>query len=147
MLNNNQQKAVSCFQSGFNCAQAVFSTYAPLLGLDEQSALKVTGGFGGGMGCLQEVCGVVTGAFMLAGLKHGKTRAEDGEAKERTYALVVELAERFTARHGAIHCRDLLGCDLRTEEGKAAFKDQDMHRLKCEKYVADAAALVEELLL
>lgn len=135
-----EQKALDCFRSGFNCAQSVFSTYAPLLGMDELSALKVAGGFGGGMGRLQEVCGVLTGAFMLAGLKHG-------EAKEKTYALVTELAERFAALNGSIRCRDLLGCDLRTDAGKAAFKDQDMRRLKCEKYVADAAALVEELLL
>jgi C_GCAxxG_C_C family probable redox protein len=146
-VKGNQQKALDCFRSGFGCAQAVFSTYAPLMGLDERSALKVACGFGGGMGRLQEVCGVLTGAFMLAGLKHGKARKEDAEAKDRTYALVVELAERFKALHGSIHCRDLLGCDLRSEAGKAAFKDREMRELKCEKFVADAAALVEELLL
>lgn len=146
-MSDCQQKALDCFLSGFNCAQAVFSACAPLLGLDEESALKVAGGFGGGMARLQEVCGAVTGAFMLVGLKHGKTRPQDDEAKDRTYALVAELAERFSARHGALRCRDLLGIDLNSEEGKAAFRDQEMHRLKCEKYVADAAALAEELLL
>jgi C_GCAxxG_C_C family probable redox protein len=146
-MSRHQQKAVDCFRSGFNCAQAVFSSCAPLLGLDEQSALRVAGGFGGGMGRLQEACGAVTGAFMLIGLKHGKTRAEDGGAKARTDALVAELAGRFAARHGAIRCRDLLGCDLRTAEGQAAYRDQEMNRLKCERYVADATALAEELLL
>jgi C_GCAxxG_C_C family probable redox protein len=145
-VNENQGKALDFYRSGFNCAQAVFAAYAPLLGLDENSALKVCGGFGGGMGRLGEVCGVLTGAFMLAGLKHGKTRQENGEAKERTYALVGGLAERFWALHGSIHCRELLGCDLNSEAGRAAFKAQDMRRLKCEQYVADAAALVEELL-
>jgi C_GCAxxG_C_C family probable redox protein len=123
-VNENQGKALDFYRSGFNCAQAVFAAYAPLLGLDENSALKVCGGFGGGMGRLGEVCGVLTGAFMLAGLKHGKTRQENG----------------------SIHCRELLGCDLNSEAGRAAFKAQDMRRLKCEQYVADAAALVEELL-
>jgi C_GCAxxG_C_C family probable redox protein len=142
-----QQKALDRFRSGFGCAQSVFSTFSPLLGLDCETALKVACGFGGGMGRLGEVCGVLTGAFMLAGLKHGKTREADSEANERTYALVTELAERFRALHGDIRCRDLLSCDLNTEEGKASFKDRELRRVKCEKYVATAAALVGELLL
>jgi len=146
-LNRNQHKALACFRSGFGCAQSVFSAYAPLLGLDRETALKVACGCGGGMGQLGEVCGALTGAFMLAGLKHGNTRKEDSAAKNKTYALVAELAERFRAQHGDIRCRDLLGCELNTKEGMAAFKDRKLLKLKCEKYVAAAAALVEELLL
>jgi len=45
--------------------------------MGRETALKVSGTFGGGMGHLGETCGAVTGAFMLIWLKHGKTRVED----------------------------------------------------------------------
>ncbi|MBD3285616.1 hypothetical protein GF359_04095, partial [candidate division WOR-3 bacterium] len=41
------EKAKNLFSQGFNCAQAVFSTYAPDLGLDARTALKIASGFGG----------------------------------------------------------------------------------------------------
>lgn len=50
----NVDKAVSCFKEGFSCFQAVLSTYAEQLGLDKNSALKVSGTFGGGMAGMAE---------------------------------------------------------------------------------------------
>jgi len=44
------ERAVSCFEEGFSCAQALFSTYGPQFGLDREVALKVAGAFGSGMG-------------------------------------------------------------------------------------------------
>ncbi|GAI23699.1 unnamed protein product, partial [marine sediment metagenome] len=35
--------------------------------------------------------GAVTGAFMVIGLKYGKTKIEDKQAKEKTYSLVKDL--------------------------------------------------------
>ena len=75
------ETAVETFAKGFNCAQAVFSTYAPILGISEREALQVATGFGAGMGRLQEVCGAITGAFMLIGCKHGMVKPEDTAAK------------------------------------------------------------------
>ena len=71
------EQAVSCFQGGFNCSQAVLSTYAQDFGLDREAALKLAAGFGGGMGRMAGTCGAVTGAFMVLGLKHGPTEAGD----------------------------------------------------------------------
>ena len=33
------EQAASCFEEGFSCSQAVFSTYAPQLELDREAAL------------------------------------------------------------------------------------------------------------
>ena len=80
---NQVECALSCFQEGFSCAQAVLSAYGPQYGLDRELALKVAGAFGGGMGHMGQVCGAVTGAFMVIGLKYGKTCAEDNETREK----------------------------------------------------------------
>lgn len=57
-------KAIESFRSGLNCAQAVVTAYADELNFDNNLALSVSCGFGGGMGRLQETCGAVTGYQM-----------------------------------------------------------------------------------
>jgi C_GCAxxG_C_C family probable redox protein len=140
------EDAAACFEAGFSCSQAVLSAYAPQFGLDRESALKVSGAFGAGMGRMGETCGAVTGAFMVIGLKHGKTRAEDDEAKERAYRLVQEFADQFRARHGSIVCRELLGCDLSIPEQRALAQEKKLTATLCPRFVHDAAEIVEQIL-
>ncbi len=139
-------RAVACYGSGFSCSQAIFSTYAERLGLDKRTALKVSGAFGGGMARMGDTCGAVTGAFMAIGLKHGNTELEDEVSKAKTYALVREFVERFKARHSSIVCRELLGCDVGTPEGKQMFDEQGLKDTRCKKFVEDAAKILEEIL-
>jgi C_GCAxxG_C_C family probable redox protein len=96
-----------------------------------------------GMG---ETCGAVTGAFMVIGLKHGKTKADNDAAKETTYELVKELTSRFSARNGSIKCKELLGCDLSTPEGMEAVIEKKLFITLCPKFVQDAAEILEAFL-
>ena len=137
------EDAVTRFDDGYSCAQAVFSAYAEKLGMDRQTALKVSAGFGGGMGRMAGTCGALTGAFMALGLKYG---GPDSESKDKTYELVRELADRFRARHGSLECRELLGCDLSTPEGRERAKEQGLHSSVCTQIVRDAAEILEGLL-
>jgi C_GCAxxG_C_C family probable redox protein len=116
------------------------------LGLDREQALRVAGAFGGGMARMGETCGVVTGSMMTIGLKHGKTKASDDEAKERTYRLVIEFVNKFKARHGSIVCRELLDCDMSTPEGLQEFKNKNLLETHCAKFVKEAAEILEEIL-
>lgn len=145
-MRDRREQAASIFSQGFNCAQAVFSAYAPLQGLEEATALRIAGGLGAGMGRLQEVCGAVTGAILLIGLKYGKVQPDDNAARERTYQKVRELVDQFRRIHGSINCRELLGCNLNTEEGQRYAREHNLFDLRCEQYVRDAATLVEPLL-
>jgi C_GCAxxG_C_C family probable redox protein len=138
--------AVDCFNRGFSCSQAVFSTYSEELGLDSATALRIAGAFGGGMGHIGETCGAVTGALMVIGLKYGKIQAEDNAAKEKTYALVQEFASRFKAKNDSISCKGLLGFDISTSEGMKAAREEGLFVKLCPQYVKDAAAIIEQLL-
>jgi len=140
------ERTVSCFEEGFSCSQALLSIYGEELGLDRETALKVAGAFGGGMGHMGETCGAVTGAFMIIGLKYGNTKASEKKTKERAYSLVKEFVERFKLRNGSIVCRELLGCDLSTHEGKKTAKKEDLFAIRCPKFVRDAAEIIEEIL-
>lgn len=138
--------AVSIFKEGFNCSQAILSAYAEQLGLDRELSLKISGAFGGGMGRMGEICGAVTGAFMVIGLKYAKTRAEDEEKKEKTYRLVKEFVSRFKNRNGSIVCRELLGFDISTPEGMEQIKERNLFSVLCPKFVQDSAEILEEIL-
>jgi C_GCAxxG_C_C family probable redox protein len=143
---NKTTQAVSLFQEGFSCSQAVFTTFSRDFGLDRETALRLSQGLGGGMAHLGEACGAVTGAFMVIGLKHGRTRADDLEARDRTYALMRQLARRFKALHGSIQCRCLLGLDIGTEDGLRLARERNLFQTLCTGYVRNAAEILEEMI-
>ena len=138
--------AVECFMNGFNCAQAVFSTYAEDVGVNRNDALRTACGFGAGMGRRQETCGAVTGAYLVIGGKFGKCKKEDTDSAEKTYALVDEFANQFIAKHGSVSCKELLSCNLKTAEGQKIFKENNFKTTRCARYVHDAAEIVETML-
>jgi C_GCAxxG_C_C family probable redox protein len=143
---NKAEKAVALFKEGFSCSQAVFSAFSEDFGLDRNTSLKISQPFGGGMAHMGEACGAVTGAFMLIGLKYGRTKADDLAARDRTYAKMRQFTDRFKALHCSIQCRCLLGLDLGTEEGMRLAREKNLFQTICVKYVQDAATIVEEFL-
>ncbi|WPX07867.1 C-GCAxxG-C-C family protein [Anaerocellum danielii] len=143
---NKSDIAVQEFLNGFTCSQAVFSTYCEELGFKKEDALKIGCAFGGGMGSLGHVCGAVTGAFMLLGLKYGNTDSKDKEAKATTYKKVKEFAEKFKEKNGTIICNELLKCDISTPEGRKYAEENNLFRTVCPKFVKDAAEIIEQML-
>ena len=141
-----ESESASLHQKGCNCAQAVLAVFSADLGLDRETAIRVATGFGGGMGRLGNTCGAVTGAFMVLGLARGMRRAEDAAAKESTYALVREFAEKFREKHAALDCRELLGVDIGTAEGRQAAKERGLFTTLCNDLIRDAVMIVEKML-
>ena len=138
-------KAKSLFLEGYNCAQAVAGAFYEELGLDFETAIKLSSSFGGGMGRLREVCGAVSGMFMVAGVLYGYTDTSDNEAKAKHYELIQSLAKKFSDKKGYIVCRDLLSL----AEGKdnptpSERTKQYYERRPCAEYVYDAALIIEE---
>jgi C_GCAxxG_C_C family probable redox protein len=143
---NRVEQAVSCFKGGFNCSQAILSTFAHSFGLNREVALKLAAGFGGGMGRMAGTCGAVTGAFMVLGLQYGPVEAGDQQARETTYERVREFTRRFEARNGSVICRELIQCDIDTPEGLAAARQNRLFATVCPKFVQDAAEILDEIL-
>ena len=142
----NSEQAVTLFKEGLSCSQAILSAFGKQSGIDRTMAMQLASGFGAGMGRMAKECGAVTGAFMVIGLKHGNTTAQDREAKEKTYELVREFAKRFKARNSSIVCKDLLGCDISTEQGFQDAKQKGLISTICPRLVRDAGEILEEIL-
>jgi len=139
-------QAVTLFQQGFNCSQAVCAAYAPTLDLSRDMALKIAAGFGGGMGRCGEVCGAVSGAIMVVGLHTGSIEPGNTAAKENAYALTHQVIEQFKDRHGTILCRELLGCDIGQPAGQQLARETQLFTTRCPFFVRDAAEIVSALI-
>ena len=138
--------AKQLFMEGANCAQAVFCVFAEEQGMDRELALKLSSGFGGGMGRMREVCGAVSGMIMAADLIFAKSDLKDKAAKDEHYALIQKLAGRFKEENGSIICRELLGLpgqggDTPVSEVRTAAYYK---KRPCGELVAIAARILEE---
>ena len=98
----HRETAMNNFLKGYNCAQAVLIAYCEELGLDKDTAAMLSCSFGGGMGRLREVCGAVSGMFLVAGFKKGYSDPKDKEAKKKHYELVQLLAKEFKDIHSKV---------------------------------------------
>ena len=147
-MSERVEKAVELFKSGFNCSQSVFAAYADLFGMDTDTALKVSAGLGGGVGRSREVCGAVSAAAMLVGMKYGATDGEDFEAKQRTYAVVQQVIAEFKQTNPSIVCRELLNLPENTvSDPKPEARTEGYYKKRpCAELVADSARAVEKIL-
>jgi C_GCAxxG_C_C family probable redox protein len=145
-MSNQVDVAIKTFNDGFSCSQAVLVSHCEEYGLDSEMALKVAGAFGGGMGHIGETCGAVTGALMLLGLKYGKTKAENTESNDRTYATVKEYTDMFKQKHGSIKCKDLIEFDISVKEELTKAREAGVFKTVCPLLVKDSIEMVERLL-
>ena len=143
-----QEQAVEAFLNGCNCAQAVFSTYADLFGIDRQTAMNLTNSMGGGISRLREVCGTVSALALLTGLAEGDVDPQDLKAREKVYQRTRELLAKFEEENGSLVCRELLGILGREKAARPSERTPEYYKKRpCAKFVACAARIVEEELL
>ena len=99
--------AAELFLEGYNCAQAVSIAFCDLTGFSKEQAAKMASAFGGGMGRMREVCGAVTGMYLVLSQLYGYDQPDD-VAKKALYTDVQALAAQFRAQAGSIVCREIL---------------------------------------
>jgi len=141
------EKALDYFRNRFNCSQAVFTVFGIDYGLSEDDCLKISCAFGGGMGRQQLTCGAVTGALMALGMKYGKALVDPEEKKQETYSKANEFFQKFTELNGSVNCRELLdGLNMNDPKDHQRIMERNLFDINCEKYVADAVVLTENLM-
>jgi C_GCAxxG_C_C family probable redox protein len=144
---NKQQHALELFHIGYNCAQSVLAPFATDYGLDEHVCLKASCAFGGGMARQQFTCGAVTGAIMALGLKFGMGEGDPADKKLETYDKTREFFRIFREKHGSTECLALLdGLRMDDPADKIRIDELDLHRVTCDRLVADAVETAENLM-
>lgn len=146
-MSKHSDIAVDLFKKGYNCTQAVFGAFSEELGLDFTIAIKIASSFGGGMGRLREVCGALTGAFMVAGMKYGYTDTLDRKAKTNHYKLIQNIAKKFKDLNGSIICRELLGLSKGPSVPQPSERTENYYKKRpCVELVRLTAEYMDEIL-
>lgn len=140
------EKAKTLFHEGYNCAQAVFAAFSDVTGVDFETSLKLSSGFGGGMGRMREVCGAVSGMFMVLGAIEGYTSPTDNAVKMELYTKVQNLAGKFKAENGTIICRELLEGNVSNTPNPTERTPEFYKKRPCAEYVEIAADAVADYL-
>lgn len=144
-MKSHSELSKELFTTGYNCSQSVFAAFCDQTGMDLETALKISSSFGGGMGRLREVCGAVSGMFMVAGMVYGYLDPEDSEAKAKHYERIQLLAAKFRDENCSIICREL----LELQEGPDSHVPEDRTagyyaRRPCADLVEHAAKILDE---
>ncbi len=139
------EHAKELFLEGNNCAQSVLLSFADEYGYSKELALKISAGFGGGMGKTQETCGAVSGAIMVLGIREGEKASDNDELKSGAYGSVKELISKFTDEFQTTSCRDLTGCDFNTDSGNEKFKNEGVMEKICAPCIKRAVEIVESI--
>ena len=139
------KKAMDLFSLGYNCAQSVFLAFHDMYDMEWEVAARVSSSFGGGMGRLREVCGSVSGMFMVAGILYGYDKPDAKAEKVEHYKRIQKLAEQFQEQNCSIICRELLGLDQGKDTYIPSERTVEYYKKRpCKELVGVAAALMEQ---
>lgn len=138
--------AAELFLGGCNCSQAVFLAFTDLTGLDRKTAAKIAAPFGGGMGRMREVCGAVSGMFMVLGCLYGYDEDVENDAQKRQhYKDVQALAGKFREECGSIICREILK-NPPSDPNPTPRTEEFYKKRPCARMVMTAARLLDEFI-
>lgn len=140
-------KAYEFFTNGYNCSQSVTLAYSDLFGMEPEQLAKISGGFGGGMGRMREVCGAFSGIVMVLSQAYGYTDPKDTEGKKALYEKIRVAAEQFKKDNGSIICKELLGLEKPEKTAQPDARTPEYYQKRpCPMLCKYAAELAEKML-
>ena len=144
MTSTQTEKTMELFDAGLMCSEAVLAPYAEQVGISHDVALKISGGFAGGM-AQGKTCGAVTAVFMVLGLTFGAGEAQTQYSRELCFQLVQEFSQRFADQWQSIECQSILcdnGIDFHNPEHMKGLRDCGL----CDNVVRSASEILEALM-
>lgn len=143
-MGNIAARAAELYDSGYNCAQALFAAFSDKHGLDGALAKKLTAGMGSGMR-IGEICGAAAGAALLIGLCEGSGDPDDKEAAKRCSEKTITFMKTFRDRFGSLRCQELLPLKPELIETMDPAERKRLFREKCTGLVRGTAEILEDM--
>ncbi|MBR4153638.1 MAG: C_GCAxxG_C_C family protein [Selenomonadaceae bacterium] len=110
-MNERIKLADELHRKGYSCSQSVAVACADMVDVPKETLFKATEGFGLGMGTMDGVCGALTGALLIAGLKNSSGNLTSPKTKGATMKIAKAMQNNFREKCGSIICRELKGVD------------------------------------
>lgn len=138
----NYEKLDELSKKGYNCSQTVLCYFSEELGLDEETALKISCPFEMGM-YESGQCGAVTAGYMVLGLKYGSTDFNKRiELAKKTLAFKNEFKEKM----GSTNCNELLGMKVMEGNNIKKAAEEGLLESVCGKAIQTSIVALEKLL-
>lgn len=145
---NHIEQAAELFTEGYNCSQATAAAFAETFGLCKDDILKMTAGFGGGMGGQREQCGAVSAMVFLAGISFGSYAPKDNVKKKELYDLVKKMTADFKEKYGTTNCRELLAKASVLPLPDPSERTAEYYKARpCIRFVIEASEIIRKSLL
>lgn len=141
---NKLEKVKEYSESGYNCCQSVLAAYGEDFGLTKELAFKIAKNFGSGCVYRGEICGAVSAALMIYGLKYGSDLPNDELSGEIVYNYSREHIKKFEKIHSSINCKDLLGLNVGFPEDLEKINEQKLFKWKCPTFISDSVSILEK---
>lgn len=108
---DRKEYAISLHDRGCNCAQSVICAFSKECGMDDATLMKMSEAFGRGCGGTHGVCGALSGALMVAGMKYADGNIEAPKTKLTTYDVAEKMCDEFKAKCGSLICAEIKGIE------------------------------------
>ncbi|MDP6346526.1 MAG: C-GCAxxG-C-C family protein [Alphaproteobacteria bacterium] len=135
-------RCVSCSEASTTLINRTAGAEAPLL---EQAAHLFSGGFMH----QGQACGHLWGAALAAGIRAAETSRDEHIRSAATLHAAIRLAERFSDDGWAFSCRENIGADLTSLNGRLRYLRSDKPRAcgrKALAWASDADAAIDAAL-
>jgi len=143
---NKPEIASEYMRKGFNCAQSIIKAYANEVGIKEEDAIRMASALGGGVGRNGHICGAVSGAALIIGMKFGSTDPANFQAKEKAYNKTNELLEKFSEENKSVLCKELIPYDMKIPEELKKAREAGVFAKQCPLYVLSAGRILENII-
>jgi len=140
------EAASEYMKKGYNCAQSIMKAYASEFGMKEEDAIRMASVLGGGIGRNGHICGAVSGAALIVGMKFGTADPADLPAKEKAYNKTNELLEKFSAEYKSVSCRELIPYDVKNPEELKKAREDGVFMTRCPLFVLSAGRILESII-
>jgi C_GCAxxG_C_C family probable redox protein len=119
----------------YGCSETAFITLKEAFRLPDAADSSAAMALNGGVAYSGGICGAISGSALAVGLLAGRRTANHARAKRTARQFVARLVSDFEAEFGSVDCRTLIGRDIRTPEGHAAFIESGVWRTVCMRQI------------
>lgn len=138
----NYEKIDELSKKGYNCSQTVLCYFSEELGLDEETALKISCPFEMGM-YESGQCGALTAGYMVLGLKYGST---DFDKRIELAKKTLAFKKEFENTMNSINCKELLGMKVMEGNNMEKAAEEGLLESVCGKAIQTSIVALEKLL-
>ncbi len=140
------EAASEYMKKGYNCAQSIMKAYAGEVGIKAEDVIRMASALGGGVGRNGHICGAVSAAALIIGLKFGTTNPVDFPAKEKAYNKTNELLEKFSTENKSVLCKELIGYDMKNPQDLKKAREEGVFLKICPLFVLSAGRILESII-